>query len=393
MSSNSQNTITETQSESRSPKAGRKSPKPGSRSPKPGRKSPKPGSRSPKPGKKTSKSRNTSQVTDSFILDKIEKYCTELDKDIGKNQNLIGRFIINLDDLWSNPTTPKTKKMSQRNPVITPKQKQPKSVVEETPPSVSAVKKSGSPSPSTKKKLKFTKGGGKKKGKGKSVDLSVLLNLPGTPEVGIPNHQNLGNGTSITNRSSSHSELFKHFFGDLLKGKSKMYELGERLQEQCKAQYPGSDLRVETILQGNLCVYEFYINKTSDRVQTPRFHFSLHGMGGRSGKLGLVHVVRDDLSRQHSNFMKWKNTVLLELKVKRTGVQVSLEVNSSHKPIGNRNNRGRNALVRRSHGERGAPTMVMQYGVTIARVFQEFIDSLPPMEVQKLNSKEPGGGK
>ena len=128
MSSNSQNTITETQSESRSPKAGRKSPKPGSRS--------------PKPGKKTSKSRNTSEAIDSFILDKINKYCSKLDRDIEITPNLIGRFIINLDDLQmkvKSPNTrklPNTRKMNKKNPLV-----------EETPPSVQVNKKSGSNSP------------------------------------------------------------------------------------------------------------------------------------------------------------------------------------------------------------------------------------------------------
>ena len=43
---------------------------------------------------RTSKSRNTSDVIDGFILDKINQYCSDLDRHRNKT-HLIGRFIIN----------------------------------------------------------------------------------------------------------------------------------------------------------------------------------------------------------------------------------------------------------------------------------------------------------
>ena len=54
-----------------------------------------------------------------------------------------------------------------------------------------------------------------------------------------------------------------------------MYELGGILEDECRKQYSKSDLKVKTILRKNLCVYEFYINKTLDGGKNPRFHLSL----------------------------------------------------------------------------------------------------------------------
>ena len=272
----------------------------------------------------------------------------------------------------------------------------------ETPMKKSNLKKSRKGGKS--RKLRF--GGGKKKGKGKdnrktvTVPLGTFLETESvgeeagasaTPRVRIESIRNNGklmDGRSITNRSVSHSELFEHIFRNMLRGGDQMYILGEMLQTECQKQYSGVELKVKTNLQSNLCVYEFYINKIPGKKgpQIPRFHLSIHGMGGRNGKLGLVHVVRDDIERRNSNFMKWKNTVLLGLKVRRTQDEVTLLVDTSHSPSGARSVNGRNSLVRRRHGERGAPTLVMQYGVTISRVFQEFLDSMKPIRVEKLNS-------
>ena len=318
---------------------------------------------------------------------KIDRYCSKLDGDMDKNPNLIGRFIIDINDI-------KTKSGSLSPKISKKKMEQETS---ETP-----MKKSRK----VGKGRKLSYGGGKKKGKDKGKVKSVTVPLgafletesvgeeagaSATPRVRIESIRNNGklmDGRSITNRSVSHSELFEHIFRNMLRGGDQMYILGEMLQTECQKQYSGVELKVKTILQSNLCVYEFYINKIPGKKapQIPRFHLSIHGMGGRNGKLGLVHVVRDDIERRNSNFMKWKNTVLLGLKIRRTQDEVSLLVDTSHSPSGARSVNGRNSLVRRRHGERGAPTLVMQYGVTISRVFQEFLDSMKPIRVEKLNS-------
>ena len=325
--------------------------------------------------------------------EKIAKYCLELDRKMDENPELVGRFIINLEDI-------KTKSAS-----LSPKLSKKKEL--ETP----SKKKSN-------KGRKLSFGGGKKKGKGKGngkgkeekVSLRDFLGAPGEKgEEGgaavrpivrvesIKNNGKLMDGRSITNRSVSHSELFQHIFKNMFRGGKEMIILGDMLQTECQRQYPSTLLEVKTILKTNLCIYEFYVKKPLGRGKTeteiPRFHLSIHGMGGRSGRLGLVHVVRDDIRRENSEFMKWKNTVILELKIRRTSDSVSLVVDSNHTPSRPRSSNGRNSLVTRLKGEKGAPTMVMQYGVTISRVFQEFLDSMVPMRVEKLNSREPGGGK
>ena len=94
-----------------------------------------------------------------------------------------------------------------------------------------------------------------------------------TPRVRIESIRNNGklrDGRSITNRSVSHSELFEHIFRNLLRGGDQMYILGEMLQTECQKQYSGVELKVNTILKSNLCVYEFYINKIPGK-KVPKF--------------------------------------------------------------------------------------------------------------------------
>ena len=228
-------------------------------------------------------------------------------------------------------------------------------------------------------KRELFKGGGR--GRSRPRQPSQPLDFASLQTPTVKNNGRLSG--RLNSSAASHNRIFQHYFTDFLRGSSKLTSFVAKLEEQCIIQTGVRYVVRQTRSEGDICVIEFHHPGHSHI--TSLFHLSIHNIssGGIPGTLGLVHLV-SDLARGRER-TKWKNHVKLFLDVVNDGTEAGLVSTASHNPDPNpavQPANDRNApVLKPSRAESGNPELEA-LGVTIARVFREYIDSVPKLQIE-----------
>ena len=382
-------------------------------------------------------SRNT--VKDEIVLERLDQYYHELNEDSKKIPGLVGRFVINRDDIFGlipevrttgaservslkvpskttsarrsrnstarskspsarrsrksyaaaakskshlarrSKSSPLRKNMSGNNSLrelpkikVAPKERR----KENTPLKKGHV---GRARPGTlSRKLKFGGGRPKSKPKPKKITISLANLTSGLPKL----KNNRGLRERFLDESyDSHKFIFEHYFGEFLRAGDGVNYFARSLEDAINHQTGrGYRLDVSQGRDSNLVVINFFDDSVSS--DDSLFHLSIHRIGsGRSGFLGLVHVVSDEVTTVHNRHL-WKNNVRLFLEIERQGNLVGLKAESSHNPVSTTlTQEGRNQPVRPPARAFKNHTRIKEIGVTVSRIFKQYIDSVSKIEI------------
>jgi hypothetical protein len=348
---------------------------------------------------------------DKEFKDRLDSYWDELIKDSSETPGLIGRLVINRDDIFSviseaqpaaesktvfptNKTQEATPMRSNTN-IIEPERVSSSLEKNRLPPGTFVGSNDNWQTAGSRRNKKFTSkkkkvGGGKKKTKTKGEKMNLNTFRSRTPNSVISN----GGISLFTELSSSayasHKTIFEHYFKKFFWATVDRHFLEEfcvALEDKINERLPGG-LRITAIAKPkqDLCVIEFFKTKTP----TPKllFHFSLHRLNsGIPGFLGLVHLVSDETSATH----KWKQNVRLKLNigtvVNDSEQFVKLFVDSSHNPKEN----GTVKIPKNPRTNSHPRTLIMKIGVVVAEVFKAYVESVSLLKVINEPREARGG--